>query len=277
MAKRKIKSSVITTKKFRQQVWDYYATNRRSFAWRDNIVPYHVVISELMLQQTQTFRVAEKFDHFVQLFPSFEALADAPFALVLAAWKGLGYNRRARYAQQIAQHIVEKHAGQLPADPLILEVFPGIGPATARSIVVFAYNKPEVFIETNIRAVFIHHFFNHEHVVNDRDIVPLVAKTLDKKNPREWYYALMDYGVMLKKQFKNPARRSAHHAIQSRFEGSNRQLRGKLLALLLKYGQLSFADVYGLLPDWTPEKIDHALEQLVNEESVKRLVDFYTL
>lgn len=277
MVKKKIKPIVITTKKFRQCVWDYYTANRRSFVWRDNIVPYRVVVSELMLQQTQTFRVAEKFDYFIQLFPSFEVLAQAPLALVIGAWKGLGYNRRARYAQQIAQHVVEKYAGQLPDDPLVLELLPGIGKATARSIVVFAYNKPEVFIETNIRAVFIHHFFNHEHVVNDRDIMPLIAKTLDKKNPREWYYALMDYGVMLKKQFKNPARRSAHHVVQSRFEGSNRQLRGKLLDLLLKYSQLSCADVYGLLTDWRPDQIDRALKQLVDENLIKHSADFYSM
>lgn len=268
---------MITIKKFHQCIWDYYEVNRRSFVWREEITPYYVVISELMLQQTQAFRVVEKFNFFVRLFSSFEVLANAPFALVLAAWKGLGYNRRARYVQQIAQCIVEKYGGQLPADPLVLETFPGIGPATARSIVVFTYNKPEVFIETNIRAVFIHHFFKLQQDVSDRDIVSLVAKTLDYNNPREWYYALMDYGVMLKKQFKNPVRRSAHYTVQSRFVGSNRQLRGKLLDVLLKCAQVSHADIYGLLPDWQPAQIDTALEQLIAERFIKDSSNFYSL
>jgi A/G-specific adenine glycosylase len=80
--------------------------------------------------------------------------------------------------------------------------------------------------------VFIHTFFNDRTNVSDKEIVPLIEQTLDRKNPRKWYWALMDYGVMLKKEFANPARRSSHHKKQSRFEGSNRQLRGRILKLL---------------------------------------------
>lgn len=258
-------------------MYDYYQTNRRDFAWREEISPYRVVISEIMLQQTQTFRVAEKFEQFVSVLPSFQALAQAPLAMVLALWKGLGYNRRARYVQQIAQKVVTDFGGMLPYDPAVLETFPGLGKATARSIVVFAFNKPEVFIETNIRTVFIHHFFSDMHEVADRDLMPLVAKTLDHEQPREWYYALMDYGVMLKKQFKNPARRSAHYTIQSRFKGSNRQLRGKILELLLKHAYLPVADIYDFLVEWRSDNVDQALGQLLQEQLIKQCGDYYQI
>ena len=131
---------------FQSLVYQFYRDNRRTFAWRDQITPYHVVVSEIMLQQTQTYRVAEKFDTFVRALPDFQTLAQAPWPLVLGLWKGLGYNRRARYLQEVARLVVADHAGVLPRNPATLEQMPGIGPATARSIATFAYNQPEIFI-----------------------------------------------------------------------------------------------------------------------------------
>jgi A/G-specific adenine glycosylase len=259
---------MLSTDKFRSIIYDFYAQNKRDFLWRDIDDPYRVVVSEIMLQQTQTFRVADKFEHFVSVLPTFDALAQAPFAVVLALWKGLGYNRRALYLQRTAAKVVNEYAGVLPRDPAVLETFDGIGPATARSIVTFAFNQPEVFIETNIRAVFIHHFFKKEQQVHDKEIFPLVAQMLDRDNPRQWYYALMDYGVYLKKQEKNPSRKSVHHAVQSKFEGSNRQVRGQILELLLRYGQLEIGDLYGLLKI-DPFRVDCALQQMAAEQILK--------
>ena len=257
---------------FRTIIYDYYVQNKRSFAWRDVGDPYYVVVSEIMLQQTQTFRVEEKFEQFVKTLPTFDALAQTPFAVVLSLWKGLGYNRRALYLQQIAQKIVGNYGGLVPTDPTILQELPGIGPATARSIVTFAFDKPEVFVETNIRAVFLHHFFPKESQVHDKKLLPLVQKTLDKQNPRQWYYALMDYGVMLKKQHKNPARRSKHHTIQTRFEGSDRQIRGKILEFLLKYGVLSSDDLCGLIKcDY--DRLSKIAQQLVAEKMIISMRD----
>jgi len=139
--------------------------------------------------------------------------------------------------------VVDEHQGILPKNPLILETFPGIGKATAASICAFAFNVPTVFIETNIRTVFIHFFFKNETKVHDKEIMPLVAQTIDHENPREWYYALMDYGVMLKKIMPNPSRKSRHHAKQSKFEGSDRQIRGMILRLLTKNQSLSIKDL----------------------------------
>ncbi len=220
---------------FQMLIKDYYGTNRRAFPWREQITPYHVVVSEIMLQQTQTDRVLQKFDPFITRFPDFATLANASFHEVLLYWKGLGYNRRAMALQKIAQRVSQEYHGQLPHDPEILETFPGIGPATARSIVAFAFNIPTVFIETNVRTVFIHFFFKDRTEISDKEIMPLVAQTVDQSNPREWYYALMDYGVMLKKTVGNASRLSKHYHKQSPFQGSERQIRGLILQYLLEY------------------------------------------
>lgn len=218
---------------FREIIYNYYKASRRSFKWREQISPYRVVVSEIMLQQTQIDRVAKKFDDFVEKFSDFESLAQAPFEEVLRMWKGLGYNRRALALQKIAQLIVNEHAGKLPDSIDVLSTFPGIGKATASSITAFAYNKPTVFIETNIRTVFIYFFFKHSREIHDKQIMPLIEATVDTEKPRDWYYALMDYGVMLKKTVGNLCQFSKHHAKQSKFEGSDRQIRGMILQLLL--------------------------------------------
>lgn len=202
--------------------------------WRETADPYAIMVSEVMLQQTQVDRVIPKFEAFMKAFPTAADLAKASFKDVLAQWTGLGYNRRAKWLQEAAQEILR--LGSFPDDVDELVKLKGIGPNTAAAICVYAFNKPEVFVETNIRAVYIHHFFEDADDVYDRDIVQLVDETLDKANPREWYWALMDYGVYLKKKHKNPARRSKHHTKQSKFEGSRRQVRGNILKLLLEDG-----------------------------------------
>lgn len=217
---------------FRNIIWQHYASHGRLFDWRGVDDPYKVFVSEVMLQQTQTARVAIKYPEFINRFPDFQTLAQAPLKEVLLAWQGMGYNRRGMYLHQAARTIIEQHAGILPNDPELLDALPGIGAATAASICAFAFNRPTVFIETNIRAVFIHFFFNGKNAIDDKDIFPLVQAALDYDNPREWYYALMDYGVLLKKSLVNPSRKSAHYTKQSKFEGSDRQIRGMILKIL---------------------------------------------
>lgn len=214
------------------RIYSYYRSHKRLFPWRDTENTYHVYLSEVMLQQTQTGRVREKFAEFLSVLPTWQALATAPLSAVLSLWQGLGYNRRAKFLHESAQRIVRDHEGTVPSDIETLESLPGIGPATARSIAAFAYNKPVVFIETNIRTVFIHEFFPGEREVSDADLLPFIEATLDRDNPRQWYYALMDYGVMLKQTLPNPSRRSKHHVVQSRFEGSDRQIRGACIRAL---------------------------------------------
>ena len=219
---------------FIRLIYGYYQENRRSMPWRDNISPYHVVVSEIMLQQTRVGRVLEKFPQFIQRFPDFSALSSAALGEVIEEWQGLGYNRRAKYLHALARQVVEGWGGDLPGTREELLKLPGIGKATAGSVIAFAFNKPVVFIETNIRRVFIHHFFRGYGPVSDDQIMPMVAMTLDRQNPREWYYALMDYGTWLAGRIENPNRRSRHYSKQSAFEGSDRQVRGRMIRLLIE-------------------------------------------
>ncbi|HWQ67678.1 MAG TPA: A/G-specific adenine glycosylase [Methanospirillum sp.] len=250
---------------FIRMIHDFSTAARRPMPWREEITPYRVVVSEVMLQQTQVPRVLEKFPAFIARFPSFESLAEAELVDVLAAWQGLGYNRRARYLHQIAMIVTTSCEGQLPKDPVDLERLPGIGKATAGSIAAFAYNLPVVFIETNIRRVFIHHFFAVGKPVSDGEILPLVEITLDRENPREWYYALMDYGTWLAARVENPNRRSSHYSRQSRFEGSDRQIRGRILKVLIRDGAATVEKIMDDSARDEPGRVRRILYDLINE------------
>lgn len=219
---------------FKKLICDYYVQHGRTLPWRKTRNPYHILVSELMLQQTQVNRVMEKYREFIAEFPDVSVLVNAPLRSILRVWQGLGYNRRALSLQQIARSIVEQHQGKVPTSLEDLVRLPGIGRATASAILAFAFNQPVVFIETNVRTVFIHFFFPEREAVSDEEILPLVRRTLDADNPREWYYALMDYGTFLKKTITNAVRKSAHYHKQSPFDGSNRQVRGRILRCLVK-------------------------------------------
>ncbi len=221
---------------FRRRVLAY-ARRPRPFPWRETTDPYAITVSEIMLQQTQVQRVAEKYPAFLQEFPDVQTLARAPLAAVLRAWSGLGYNRRALALHRLAQVVVAEHGGRMPRTVAELDALPGIGAATAAAICAYAYNQPVTYLETNIRAVFIHEFFPRRRAVSDAKLLPLVAQALDRRHPRRWYNALMDYGTRLKRDHANPARRSAHHTRQSAFAGSDRQVRGLVLRRLLTGAQ----------------------------------------
>lgn len=259
----------MTITEFRTIIWQHYASHGRLFDWRSVDDPYKVFISEIMLQQTQTARVAVKYPQFINRFPHFQALSKAPLKDVLLEWQGMGYNRRGMYLHQAAHIIIEQHAGILPNDPELLDALPGIGAATAASICAFAFNRPTVFIETNIRAVFIHFFFNGKNAIDDKDIFPLVQAALDYDNPREWYYALMDYGVLLKKSLVNPSRKSAHYTKQSKFEGSDRQIRGMILKMLTKEQDPIPQEKIMSMINKDHARIFAIIEQLAREEFIQ--------
>lgn len=222
---------------FQEIVWEYYHAYGRDLPWRQceangSLDPYRVLVSEIMLQQTQAVRVVPKFQEFITLFPDVRNLSAAPWPQVLTAWSGLGYNRRAKFLWQTARIIEQEYAGELPANAAALTAMPGVGLNTANAILAYAFNAPVVFIETNIRSVFIHHFFKDQELVDDKQLLPVVELALDREHPREWYWALMDYGVHLKTTVGNASRSSRHYIKQSAFEGSRRQARGKVLKLL---------------------------------------------
>jgi A/G-specific adenine glycosylase len=249
---------------FQQMVLSYYEQHGRDMAWRHTSDPYQILVSEIMLQQTQVERVALKFPEFIEAFPNIAALAAAPLPDVLSIWQGMGYNRRAVSLQKCAVKLVTEYKGVLPADVDQLATFPGIGRATASSIAAFAFNIPVVFIETNIRRVFIHFFFADINKVSDADILPFVEKALYSENPRVWYWALMDLGSSLKKTVVNPNRRSAHYTKQSPFEGSDRKIRGMIIRLILGRKEITEEEFLSLLHD-EPARIKKILSALVSE------------
>ena len=219
----------------------------RDLPWRRTTDPYGILVSEVMLQQTQVARVDGRWQRWLERFPSVDALAAASTSDVLEEWQGMGYNRRA-LALLSAARTVSKQGGQIPSDETALRALPGIGPATAAGVRAFAFNLPGVYLETNVRAVFLHELFPGEEAVSDRELVPLVEAACPAGDdpddtPRSWYYALLDFGAYLKKTEVNPSRRSAGHVRQSRFEGSRRQKRAELVRLLLAHVQGADAEL----------------------------------
>jgi A/G-specific adenine glycosylase len=205
----------------------------RDLPWRQVTDPFTILTSEVMLQQTQVARVLGSWERWMAAFPTVDALAAASTTDVLERWQGLGYHRRALALKRTAELCSERHGGQVPGDYESLLALPGVGPATAAGVCVFAYGQPQIYLETNVRTVFLHHFFEGCERVGDSEIIPLVRTTCDYDDPRGWYYALLDYGNHLKSILPNPSRRSRHHTRQSAFEGSTRQKRAELLRLVL--------------------------------------------
>ncbi len=262
-------------KQFQKTVWSYYKTSaRHDLPWRKKINPYRIWVSEVMLQQTQVDRVVAFFDAWMKQFPSVTKLASASQIEILKQWKGLGYNSRAIRMKQAAQAIVNNFKGKFPTDYEELQMLPGIGPYTAGAISVFANNQPVAIIETNIRRVFIHHFFADHTDIRDEDILELVEKSMDTNNPREWYWALMDYGSFLGRTLNikgkkyNPNIQSKHYTKQSKFQGSDREIRSFILRLLLEnnnsISKITLAkEIKNLSQD--VERISKIMNQMIKE------------
>ncbi len=264
---------------FQNAVWGYYrGFARRDLPWRQpeadgSFDPYKIMVSEIMLQQTPVPRVKPKFQAFLRMFPTVKALSEAPLGQVLLAWSGLGYNRRAKFLWQAAQMVQQNHDGLIPAEKQRLVQLPGIGANTAAAILVYAFNQPEVFIETNVRTVFIHYFFADKEKVTDAQLFELVQQTLPEENFREWYWALMDYGTHLKQTVGNLSRRSSTFTKQSKFDGSKRQLRGAVLRLL----GASHRTKAQLVKQIVDERLESVMDDLVREGLIVRRNNTFTL
>ena len=143
----------MTIPQFQHIILAWHKTNRKDLPWRKTKNPYKILVSEMMLQQTQISRVLPKYKEFLKEFSSLKTLAKAPQSKLLKTWQGLGYWRRALYLQETAKIIEKECQGKFPRDPAVLEALPGIGPYTARALACFAFNSKEAFIDTNIRRV----------------------------------------------------------------------------------------------------------------------------
>lgn len=218
---------------FQRTVLEYWKKHgRHDLPWRKTTDPYKILVSEVMLQQTQVPRVVEKYKSFIKRFPNVRALAKASLSDVLKEWNGLGYNRRAKHLHDAAVMIVEEHNGKFPHEYPSLRAIPGIGQYTANAVRVFAFNEPEVLVETNVRTAIIHHFFTKRMAIEDFDIEKIAAAAAVEQDPRQWHSALFDYGAHLKRSGVRTNAQSAQYVRQSKFEGSLRQIRGEILRQL---------------------------------------------
>lgn len=243
---------------FQKTVWGHYDANgRHELPWRlaeanGSFDPYRILVSEIMLQQTQVSRVITKYLQFLMLFPTASDLARASLGDVLIAWQGLGYNRRAKFLWQAAQMVTENYAGTFPETQQELTKLPGVGANTAGAIMAYAYNQPVAYIETNIRTVYIHYFFKDVIGVYDKEISELVEASLPKgrgADTRLWYWALMDYGSYLKQTVGNKSRASKSYTKQSPLLGSRRAVRGAVIRYLSQKEQATVKDFVSVTAD----------------------------
>lgn len=252
-------------------VMGYYAEHGRDLPWRRTDDPYKILVSEIMLQQTQVPRVIPKYETFLERFPSTESLAAAPLSEVLKLWSGLGYNRRAKFLHEAAKQIAQARKFPRGIDGLV--ALPGVGVNTAAAVLTYALNQKHVFIETNVRTCIFYHFFSNKKEVTDKQITEVMKKILHYvDSPREFYWALMDYGTHLKAAGNNIST-SKHYTKQSPFEGSKRQVRGMILKLLADRN-LTKASIIEKIND---QRTQEVLSTLEKEGLISKERDHYSL
>lgn len=260
---------------FQKIIREFYKKNARVLPWRKTINPYHILVSELMLQQTQVERVIPKYTAFLKKFPTLQKLSNAPLSEVLILWQGLGYNRRAKYLHLASQYFVREYKGRMPKTVEELQRAPGIGAYTAGAIMAFAYDVPVVMIETNIRTVVIYHFGKRRESMKNSDIMTCVEKTLPKKHIREWYSALMDYGTYLKKKGIKTNARVKGYKKQSPLKGSRREIRGAVLTMVTSKKQ-HIKNIIARFPE-RKEEVLSVMNDLVREGFVSKKGEYYSI
>ena len=296
---------------FQRAILSWYKTNRRDLPWRNTKDPYKILVSEVMLQQTQVTRVIPKYKEFLKAFPTLESLAKTSDKKLLKTWAGLGYWRRALNLKEAARILVSAQAtkfltsprrrfstlakrksprAQNPKSrgdfevrsleslsPSDLESLPGIGPYTARAVSCFAFGNAEAFLDTNIRRVYLHFFFPKRKDIPDEEILKIAEKAVWKKNPREWHYALFDYGATVLKN-SGANRRSRHYAKQSKFEGSFRSFRTKVVNFLLSQKQNNTPQktIKALLKE-SPYPTEKIISSLLKDRLIKQSPTHYSL
>ena len=267
----------MTPKRFREFIHTWYQEHGRAhLPWRHTRDPYRILVSEIMLQQTQVERVLPFYTAFLTSFPDIRTLANAPLAEVLVHWQGLGYNRRAKMLHEAAKRVEEEFDGTIPKDIALLESLPGIGHYTARAVAAFAWNQDVVFVETNLRTVIMHHFFPDTEKVSDTEVLRLLEKLLPVGNARVWYAALMDYGSYLKRTGVRVNTRSAHYIKQKPFRGSVREARGALLKALTKKPERKETLLMLLGLDRSAQ-VSVQLETLIQEGLIQKVRNTYRL
>lgn len=244
--------------RFQQRVLSYYAQKGRELPWRETTDPYSILVSEVMLQQTQVDRVVPRYRNWLEKWPSVESLAGASRTEVLKEWMGLGYNSRAVRLHETAKVIVDQFNGNVLEALENHRQLPGIGPYTARAVEIFSANKDSAAVDTNIRRILIHEFSLKNP--SDHELQSLAEVCLPRGRSRDWHNALMDYGSLVVTSRRTGI---APKTKQSRFEGSDRQVRAKVLRLLLDK-QASFEELHKKTD--AGDRLRKILEQMVKED-----------
>lgn len=230
-----------------QKILTWFDAHGRSFPWRQHRDPYKTLVAEVMLQQTQTGRVAPSYSSFVERFPTVESLARAPAMDVIAAWRGLGYNRRAVDLQRAARAIVHDHGGDVPADVRTLRALPGVGEYSASAVACFAFDEQVPVIDVNVRRVLARATLG-THDAPKEKVAQTASRWLPHGDAYRWNQALMDIGAMFCRSTtplcskcplrsacayvakgRHLARPAAPPKERERFEGSRRQKRGNIV------------------------------------------------
>lgn len=258
-------------KQFQKKVLSFYKKNKRSLPWRDTTDPYKILLSEFMLQQTQVSRVVSYYERWTAKWPTIDQLASATLAEVLEQWMGLGYNNRAVNLHRTAKKIVAEFDGDVISAMKNYQELPGIGKYTSQAVQIFSTNDDLVTVDTNIRRILIREF-DLPPMVPDKELWRVAERCLPAGKGREWHNALMDYGALYLTAQKTGIKSKTQ---QSRFEGSNRQIRAKILRCLLKQG-LSIIDLETEI-DVRQERLFPLLEKMIAEKTIVKNKNIYQI
>lgn len=260
-----------TIKEFQKKIFDWWKDNKRDFPWRKTTNPFHILVSEVMLQQTRAGkRTITKYHAFIKKYPTIESLAKASKSEVLKLWSGLGYNRRAIWLQEAAQQLLKMES--FPKKPQKLQELKGIGPYTSRAILIFAFNQDLPTVDTNIRRILITEGFAEESTPK-KELFAIARQLLPKGKSRDWHNALMDYGSMVVTAAKTGIKPTSR---QTKFKGSNRDFRGRVLRFLINHPESQRETIRNecKIPK---KKIDKVLESLLSDGLIQKKENGYSL
>ncbi|MCG3219956.1 MAG: Fe-S cluster assembly protein HesB [Candidatus Heimdallarchaeota archaeon] len=255
-------------KSFQDKIFSWWKDNKRDFPWRETNNPYLIMVSEIMLQQTQAPRVVEKYLSFIDKFPDMESLSNSSQTELLHLWSGLGYNRRALWLKEAARKILE--LGSFPQTPKELQKLKGIGPYSARSILIFAFNSDIATVDTNIRRILVAEGFASEKT-SEKDLLKIAEELLPKYKSRDWHNALMDYGSIVLTASKTGIKPTSQ---QSKFKGSDRQYRGLILQYLLKNEKASIKEIISEF-ELEEERAISILHKMISDKLIHQKNEFF--
>ncbi len=264
-----IKISPVKIQTLQNKILNWYTTNKRDLPWRTTQEPYHILVSEIMLQQTQVDRVIPYYHKWLETFPTLESLAKAEKTLILKNWSGLGYNNRPLRLQQLAQQLTQKSL-PFPTTYVSLVELPGIGPYTANAILAFAFNQSVPVIDTNIRRVLIHELHLPE-AISLENLQIIAQQCIPKDKSKLWHNALMDYGALYATSRKTGIESLSK---QSKFEGSTRQVRSNIVKYLLENKTTTLERLKSL---YSHKEFNTILEKMLKEGLVKQKENTLTL